>query len=132
MRNLFIVATAGLVCLAGCSKGGRVEDFTPPTDNARKAVEAALAHWQAGHPPGTIPGTAPPVEVLDSKWKAGQQLKAFEVLGEDTPGPGPRYFKVRLTPAKGSPQEVRYVVVGIDPLWVYREDDYKKMAGTGM
>ena len=41
---------------------------------------APKAHWQAGHKPGTVPGTASPkVEVVDSKWKAGQQLKSSEI-----------------------------------------------------
>lgn len=122
-----------LLTVAACSKGGKVEDFTPPADNARKALEAALKHWQAGQSPGAIPGSAPPIHVVDSKWKAGQTLKAFEILGEDrAAGTGPRVFKVRLTFDQGSPQEVRYVVFGIDPLWVHREDDYKKMTGSGM
>jgi hypothetical protein len=132
-RTIRALALAGgLALLAGCSKGGRVEDFTPPADNARKALEAALNHWKAGHSPGTVPGTAPAVEATDSKWRAGQKLADYEVLGEDPAGPGPRTFKVRLTPAKGPPQEVRYMVLGIDPLLVYREDDFKKLSGTGM
>src|SRR5688572_26265075 len=90
-----------LLAVAGCSKGGKVEDFTPPADAARKALESALDHWQAGHPPGTIPGTSPAVEVLDAKWKGGQKLQKYEILKEDTPGPGPRYFAVRLTPPQG-------------------------------
>jgi hypothetical protein len=128
----WLVLAGGLIALAGCSKGSRVEDFTPPPDNARKALEAALNHWKAGNPPGAVPGTSPAVDVLDSKWKGGQKITDYEVLGEDPAGPGPRTFKVRLTPVKGPPVEVRYVVQGIDPLWVYREDDYKKLNGAGM
>jgi hypothetical protein len=127
-----LALTGALFLLAGCSPGGKVEDFTPATDNARKALVAALDHWKAGNRPGTVPGTAPAVEVLDSKWKAGQKITAYEVLGEDPAGPGPRTFKVRLTPTQGAPLEVRYVVVGIDPLWVYRDEDYKKVSGAGM
>lgn len=123
---------AGLVVLAGCSKGSRVEDFTPAADNARQALGTALTHWQAGNPPGRVPGTKPPVEAVDSRWKAGQKLTGFEVIGEEpTAGNGPRFFKVRLTPAKGKPQEVRYAVIGIDPLWVYREDDLKQLEAMG-
>jgi hypothetical protein len=127
-----LALTGALLLLAGCSPGGKVEDFTPAADNARKALVAALDHWKAGNKPGTVPGTSPAVEVLDSKWKAGQKITAYEILGEDPAGPGSRTFKVRLTPAQGAPAEVRYVVVGIDPLWVYRDEDYKKMSGAGM
>src|SRR5262245_57915346 len=64
------VLACGLVLLVGCSRqGSKVEDFTPPSDKAQKALEAALNHWQSGHPPGTVPGTSPSVEVVDSKWK---------------------------------------------------------------
>ena len=127
--------TSGIVLasalLVGCSKGGRDEDFTPPADNARKALDRALTYWQGGNPPGTIPGTAPAVEVLDAKWKGGQKLKGYEVVREEpAEATGPRTFVVRLTTDKGA-QEVKYYVVGIDPLWVYRDEDYQKLSGMG-
>ncbi|MBX9623682.1 MAG: hypothetical protein K2X82_07695 [Gemmataceae bacterium] len=120
------------VLAAGCSRGGRVEDFTPPADNARKALDAALAHWRAGNPPGTVTGAVPAVEVLDGKWQGGQKLTAYEVVREE-PGEatGPRTFVVRLTTGTGPPQEVKYLVVGIDPVWVYRDEDYQKLSGAG-
>jgi hypothetical protein len=122
-----------VLLLAGCSKGRKLEDFTPPSDKARQALEAALNHWKAGNPPGSIPGTSPAVEAVDAKWKAApKDLQTFEILAEEPAADAaPRYFKVRLTPAKGVPQEVRYVVVGIDPLWVYREQDFNALSGTG-
>lgn len=126
---------AGGLLLLGCSKAGRkVEDFSPPADKAREALEAALNHWKAGNPPGTVPGTSPTVEAVDSRWKAApKQLQAFEILGEEPAASeaAPKYFKVRLTTAKGPPQEVRYVVLGIDPLWVYREQDFQALSGAG-
>jgi hypothetical protein len=122
-----------MLLAVGCSRGpSRVEDFTPAGDAARKALEAALAHWQAGGPTGAVPNTSPAVEVTDSKWRAGQKLQAFEIVGDEPPaGPGPRFFKVRLTPAKGPPAEVRYAVLGVDPLLVYRDEDYQKLSGAG-
>jgi hypothetical protein len=121
----------GLVLLAGCSRQGtRNQDFIPPSDKAKKALTAALDYWQAGNPPGTVPGTSPKVEVVDSKWRNGQKLKSYEILGEE-PGSEPRFFKVRLTPTQGAPQEVQYAVFGIEPLHVYREEDYKSLSGAG-
>ena len=120
-----------LVLLAGCSKGGRVDDFTPSSDKAKQALEAGLKHLQEGNPTGTVPGTSPKIEMVDTKWKTGQ-LKAFEILGEEGPPAGsnvPRMFKVRLTPKTGPQEEARYVIVGIDPLWVYREEDFNAMSG---
>ena len=125
-----LLLAGGLVLSAGCQGRKKEGDFTPAPEKARQALEAGLSHLQNGNSPGTVPGTSPRVEIVDTKWKAGQ-LKAFEILGEDTPSADssvPRFFKVRLTLAKG-PQEVRYVVVGIDPLWVYREEDYNSLSG---
>lgn len=125
---------AGLVWLAGCGAGTKVTDFTPPADNARKAVTAALDHWKAGKPPGTVAGTAAPaVEVIDSQWRGGQKLKGYEITGEaPAQGQGPRTFTVRLTLEKGPPVETQYMVIGIDPLWVYRKEDFAKLSGGGM
>jgi hypothetical protein len=120
-----------LVILTACSRQGtKTQDFIPPSDKARQALEAALNHWQGGNPPGQVPGTSPLVEVEDTKWKAGQKLKSYEILGEES-GTEPRFFKVRLTPPQGAAVEVRYAVFGIDPLHVYREEDYQKLSGTG-
>jgi hypothetical protein len=117
----------------GCSDSKTNEDFIPPSGNARKALETALTSWQEGQPHGTIATSVnPKIEVLDSKWRSGQKLVSYEILKEDTETNGHRYFTVRLTLGKGSPQEVRYVVIGIDPLWVYREEDFQKLSGTGM
>lgn len=116
----------------GCSSGGKVEDFTPKEANARKALEAALNHWQGGGQAGTVPNTSPAVEVTDSKWKSGQQLKSYEIVGDEPPvGAGPRFFKVRLTPVKGAVVETKYAVLGIDPLLIYRDEDYQKLSGAG-
>jgi hypothetical protein len=128
---LALGALVGLVVLAGCV-GRRNEDFIPAAGNARKALEAALKSWQDGKPPGTLADVSPKVEVIDSRWKAGQQLSQFEILKEESNEQGHRLFTVRLTPPKGSAFEAKYVVFGLDPLWVYREEDFKKLSGTGM
>lgn len=127
-----LVVAVPLLAAAGCSSGKQVSDFTPPEANARKALEAALNHWKGGGQPGDVPGTSPLVQVTDSKWKAGQQLTAYEITGEEpVAGAGPRMFKVRLTPGKGEPVDTKYAVIGIDPLLVYRDEDFQKLSGTG-
>ena len=132
MIRAMLTALAFAVGL-GCSTGGKVGDFTPNEGNARKALASALDHWKGGGQPGAVPNTTPPVEVTDTKWKSGQSLKSYEILGEEPAAaePGPRMFKVRLTLAKGSPIETKYAVVGIDPLLVFRDEDFQKMSGTG-
>jgi hypothetical protein len=130
VKSLQFLAGA-LILLSACSRQGtKTEDFIPPADKARQALEAALNHWQGGNAPGKVPGTTPAVEVQDSRWQAGQKLKSYEILGEET-GTEPRFFKVRLTPAQGAPVETRYAVFGIDPLHVFREEDYQKLSGMG-
>lgn len=132
MNSLRLVLIPLLAASVGCSSGKKLEDFTPKEANARKALEAALAHWVGGGQPGAIPNTTPVVEVTDTKWKSGQKIQAYEIVGDEPPaGAGPRFFKVRLTPDKGSPVETRYAVLGIEPLLIYRDEDYQKLSGTG-
>jgi hypothetical protein len=123
---------AGLtVCLlagTGCSDKG-YSKYVPAEDDARLALEKALDAWCNGLSPRQIEATAPAVQMVDSRWQAGHQLSAYEILQEE-PGEGPRVFSVRLTMRKPAGQlTVRYFIVGRDPLWVYREDDYKAPAG---
>ena len=122
------VLLCGLLALAGCRSWG-TERYVPSEAASRQALEAALTAWQNGQPPGEVASGPPAVRVVDSKWVAGQKISKFQILDEE-PGQGPTFFSVRLT-AKGTgkAQVVRYVVVGRDPLWVYREDDYKTSAG---
>jgi hypothetical protein len=132
-RVLGVLCVAvGLSATAGCSGGGRVEDFTPAEANARKALVAALDHWQGGGQSGAIPNTSPAVQVTDARWKGGQKIKSYEIVGAEPPaGTGPRWFKVRLVPASGEAVETKYAVLGIDPLLVYRDEDYQKLSGMG-
>jgi hypothetical protein len=133
MTRVHVVLLATVVLFAaGCSGGGRVEDFTPAEANARKALVAALNHWQGGGQPGAIPNTTPAVEATDTKWKGGQKIKSYEIVGDEPPaGAGPRWFKVRLVPIAGEAVETKYAVLGIDPLLVYRDEDYQKLSGMG-
>jgi hypothetical protein len=117
-----------LVVCAGCSNRS-YNQYIPSDDKARQALEASLNAWQDGKKPGPIDGAQQPVQAVDSRWQAGQILKSYEILSEEK-SEGPRVFSVRLTLQKPATQQtVRYIVLGKDPLWVYREDDYKAPAG---
>jgi hypothetical protein len=120
----------GLVLLAGAGCGARdYSRYVPSDDRARQALEAALAAWQKGQAVGKVEGGPVPIQVVDSRWRQGQKLGSFEILKEE-PAEGPKVYSVRLTMAKpAGVQTVRYLVVGKEPLWVYREDDYRKPAG---
>jgi hypothetical protein len=125
MRGL---AAAAVVFVVGCSDSADPNRFYPPPDRAQQALHAALAAWQRGTSPGPVPGTTNPVvQVIDSRRPPGRRLTSFSVLGL-APGDGPREFTVRLV-FDDSPDSIRarYVVFGIDPVWVYRHEDYELM-----
>jgi hypothetical protein len=126
MRTL----AAGLILVVvGCSEQADPNRFYPPEDRARQALEAALAGWQQGAPTGRVPGTAnPAVQLADDHRSPSQRLKSFTILGA-APGDGPRVFTVKLALENPAAEEkVRFVVIGIDPVWVFRHEDYEMMS----
>jgi hypothetical protein len=127
---LLLPALFALACV-GCSGAG-TERYIPDEKAARTALDATLNAWKNGEPYGRISTVSPPVQVFDSQWQAGQKLAGFQVLKEEQePGNRLRWFTVRLTMQKPAGDvTVRYVVVGNSPLYVYREQDYKKTSGT--
>jgi hypothetical protein len=126
-KCIFLVLS--LVVCAGCWARGN-DKYIPSEDKARQALEATLNAWRDGKKPGAIDGAPVAVQAVDTKWLAGQQLASYEIVGEEA-NEGPRAFSVKLTMKKpaGKRLTVRYLVVGKEPLWVYREDDYKAPAG---
>jgi len=117
------VALAACLHLAGCARDGE-QRFTPEPDVARAALEAVLNDWQAGKTPGPIKGQRL-IQVADTQRRSGQLLLGYEILGE-LPADKDRRFQVRLTLDQPAGEEkVQYVVVGIDPLWVFRLEDYE-------
>jgi hypothetical protein len=120
----------GLLLAAATGCGSSHAKYVPSGSAARQALEAALTAWQTGQAtPGKLTNLSPPVQVLDTRWKDGAKLERFEILDEETKD-GPRWFSVRLTLKEPAKEEVaRYAVLGIDPLWVYREEDYRHLSG---
>jgi hypothetical protein len=119
-----------VLALAGCNPADE-KKYTPADTTARQALEAALGKWRDGQakPEKFTLGQAT-VEVQDQAWASGQKLQGFEVVSEEPPaGAGPRVYAVKLKTPKGE-QTVKYYVVGIDPLWVFAEPDYKKQMGS--
>lgn len=123
---------AWLVALsAGCrgsSSDARFARYVPEVTKARQALDIALKAWQGGHKPGTLIPGVPATQVVDSHRKDGQQLASFEIVGE-VPGEGPRCFSVKLSLRQPDEhRRARFVVVGIDPMWVFNEEDYAMVA----
>jgi hypothetical protein len=124
----FVLAVAG-----GCGHRSDAH-LLPSSAVARHALETALTAWQNDQPLGRVASGPPAIEVIDSRWRDGAKIDRFEILDQE-PGEGPPRFAVRLTyrAAPSDPvtqqQVVRYVILGQEPLWVYRAEDYDKMSG---
>jgi len=123
---LLSTSVAGSIgCSGGSGGSGR---FVPSDNKARDVLDAVLAAWQRGEPPGQINVAGTTVEVVDSVRRGGQKLAKYEIAG-NVPSDGPKQFAVRLTLENAAAQEVTYVVVGDDPIWVYRDQDYTQQQG---
>ena len=122
------LATLALA-LGGCH--GRTEGFeryVPAPGPARAAVAAVLDAWRDGHPQGEGVGPRGDVHVVDSQRRPGQKLARYEILGEVSADRA-RAFAVRLT-LTGPDEEkvVRLLAVGLDPLWVFRQEDFEMIS----
>jgi hypothetical protein len=115
------------IALGGCS-GDRTAEYIPSSQEARTALDKALTAWQSGAPYGPITSSSPALNVFDARWQAGRKLAKFEIL-EELPETERPEFKVRLQLA-GKPEEtLTYIIIGIDPLLIYRDADYKRPTG---
>lgn len=122
--SLKALIAASIVLLHGCTGGDKTAEFTPSTSDAEAAITDAMNAWKAGIPPGPVPDTSPLVHLEDSYRKPDEQLKEFEILGE-VPGDLRRCYAVNLVFDPPREEKARFVVVGIDPLWVFRMEDYQ-------
>jgi hypothetical protein len=128
--SVFAFAAALLLPLAGCDGSGNAR-FAPDADVARSSLETALTAWRDGRPCGPIEGT-PPIRIADSRWQNGEQIASFQIGDEQADQDGTKQFPVKLTIKKsGTVEDVRYIVHGRDPVWIYSEADYKRMIDMG-
>ena len=108
--------------LTGCRDSSA--RYIPSVTQAEAAVKASLDDWKQGLPAGLVADTKPVVHVVDSQRRELPLLSDYQILGE-VPGNAPRCLAVRLRWVNPEKEErARYVVVGIDPLWVFRQEDY--------
>jgi hypothetical protein len=120
LRALIPIA---LAALAGCGGGSAP---LPSTDTARQSLKAALDAWKAGKPPSSLVAEKPSIEPVDFEWKAGKVLADYSI-GEQTSGQGSQDFSASIT-IKGEPgpKEVKYMVLGLDPVRIFRDQDYNQ------
>ena len=129
LKTWFVNVAMLLLCTAiGCS-GKSVASYKPSNEVARQALQTALSTWKSGAKHDPITSVKPNLEVFDARWQAGSKLESFEILEEVPDKPQPQ-FKVKLK-LVGKPEETTdYLVVGIDPLLIFRQEDYNKATGT--
>ena len=96
-------------------------------EQARQAVETCLNAWKAGKPPGPVTTEPIAIEAIDSQWSAKRELADY-TLGPAESGVGNYTFPVKLT-LRNPPEslDTRYVVIGVGPIFVYRDEDYQRM-----
>ena len=121
---------SALACFAvGC--GGGEARYIPSEATAKEALNAALKAWQDGQVHGTITTYHVPIDTYDARWQAGVKLETFEVVRDEMLD-GRKAFVVKMKLADGKKeQEVTYLVIGNDPLMVFRKQDYDKASGIG-
>lgn len=127
LRSICQVATCLVltVVLAGCGKQSSQAKYIPSSSNAREALRAALESWKKGDGNNDIETPKTVVRMVDARWRDRKRLESYEIL-EEVKNPEHPEFKVKMQ-VKGLPEEtISYVVFGLDPLLVYRDEDYKQ------
>lgn len=131
LRSLSVLAVSllcGLCVGCGSSSGNGHERYVPKPQQATSTIQTALEAWHRGEPVGEVRGTKPLVFVIDSFRREGQTLERFEILGE-VAGLTQRTYLINLSFANPTAEEkVRFAVLGIDPLWVYRHEDLELLS----
>ncbi len=114
----------------GCDPARReAVDLAPPDlASSEAALVASLDAWKADRrASGVLIGSKPSIGVVDST-RTARPLLGYEILGPLMVVEKSRPFAVRLS--LDAPRETvatRYLVVGRDPLWVFRQEDFERM-----
>ena len=122
------IACLCVLTASGCGSKASYNKYIPPPNKAQEALEAMLASWSTKGISEKVETFTPQLQIVDSVRKKDQKLNKFEVLGEIENTGGPRCFTVKLSLSNpAEEQKVRYFVVGSDPLWIFRQEDYEKI-----
>jgi len=125
--SLLMLMLSSAPGLSGC--GGGEERYTPEATTARDALTAALQSWQDGKPADSVKSGATTINAVDARWRAGKKLESFEIVSEAEGEAQPTFVVRQQIAGEQAAAETRYVVVGIDPIHVFREEDYNQPAG---
>lgn len=120
LRVLLVVAIAS--CLLGCGRSSN-DRFIPAAPLAQEALKAALDSWVSGAKGAEMPSGAPKIQLADLR-RESTKLASYEILGERSLEGGRRFDVLLHLAEPAKTEKTQYVIVGIDPLWVIRQEDY--------
>lgn len=134
-RYLLLIVTAWVVSTVGMGCGGGGKDpkaYVPSSADAQQALTMSLDAWKASaaHDPVGKLASGVKVKAIDLDWAEGKKLASYSGLKEiPGAGVGPKNFSVKLKYQEGPEIDATYLVVGIDPLQVFRDKDYERYFG---
>ena len=115
---------------AGCGGSGEAR-YIPSEETGKDALTAALQAWQDGQPHGVVKSGEVPIDTYDARWQAGAKLERFEVVRSEMLDSHKAFIVKMKLVDEPEEQEDTYLVIGKDPLMVFRKQDYNKASGVG-
>ncbi len=129
--GVFVVGLLSMLSIAAIGCGDTEAKYIPSEETAREALNVSLTAWRDGQPHRTITSWSIPIDVYDARWQAGTKLETFEVVREEILEDRKAFIvKMKVAGGKEEP-EVTYLVIGNNPLMVFRKQDYDKASGVG-
>jgi hypothetical protein len=121
----WMMAAAGLT---GCNGSPPPPGYLPEWAEARQSLESALSAWRDAPLPLPDSFDSASVIFVDKQRPPGLRLRSFAILGQSEIE-NARQFTVRLQlDQEESPRLVRYNIVGRNPVWVFRLEDYERIS----
>jgi hypothetical protein len=120
-------ATAGCAARDGERPTPR---FTTGWEEARQSLEASLSAWRDAPASAPLPSTfsTQSVQFVDRQRRPGQRLVSYQILAQSD-YENARQFTVRLNlEGEETPQLVKYNILGSQPVWIFRLEDYEKFS----
>ncbi len=128
IRTCWLMVAAGLTGCNGWNDSPPPPGYLPGWAEARQSLESALSAWR--NAPSPLPDSLDSSAVIfvDKQRRPGQRLRSFAILGQSEVE-NARQFTVRLhLDQEESPMLVRYNVLGRNPVWVFRLEDYERIS----
>ena len=125
-RWFFHLCVASAIFTSGCAGEVSRPAHSLSVEAAKDALVLSLRAWKSGQrETGEFLSSKPSVGVVDTLRRL-RPLIDYEVIGSLGSMENVRPFAVRLVlDAPSETITTRYLVVGQDPIWVFRQEDYE-------